>query len=89
MKRVNIHEAKTRLSQLLAEVEDGEEVVIARAGRPVARLVRAAPAGAVLREPGGMKGEFWFAPDAADADAEIERMFEESVAAPLVRDADA
>lgn len=39
MVQVNIHEAKTHLSQLLARVEGGEEVVIARAGRPIARLV--------------------------------------------------
>lgn len=38
MVQVNIHEAKTRLSQLLARVEAGEEIIIARAGRPVARL---------------------------------------------------
>jgi prevent-host-death family protein len=36
---VNVHEAKTHLSRLLARVAAGEEVVIARAGRPVARLV--------------------------------------------------
>ncbi|HEX7221734.1 MAG TPA: type II toxin-antitoxin system prevent-host-death family antitoxin [Candidatus Limnocylindrales bacterium] len=36
---VNIHEAKTHLSRLVERVEAGEEVVIARAGRPVARLV--------------------------------------------------
>lgn len=35
---VNVQEAKTRLSELLARVERGEEVVIARSGRPVARL---------------------------------------------------
>ena len=35
---VNVQEAKTRLSELLVRVERGEEVVIARAGRPVARL---------------------------------------------------
>ena len=39
MKTVNVHEAKTNLSRLLAEVEGGEEVVIARAGEPVARLI--------------------------------------------------
>lgn len=38
---VNIHEAKTRLSQLLAQVEAGEVVIIARAGSPVARLIPA------------------------------------------------
>lgn len=37
---VNIHEAKTHLSRLLQRVAEGEEVVIARAGEPIARLVR-------------------------------------------------
>jgi prevent-host-death family protein len=36
---VNVHQAKTQLSQLLHRVEAGEEVVIARAGKPIARLV--------------------------------------------------
>ena len=36
---VNVHEAKTRLSQLLAQVEQGERVVIARSGKPIADLV--------------------------------------------------
>ena len=39
MKSVNVHEAKTHLSRLLARVEAGEEIVISRGGRPVARLV--------------------------------------------------
>ena len=39
MMTVNVHEAKTHLSRLLAQVEAGEEVVIARNGKPVARLV--------------------------------------------------
>jgi prevent-host-death family protein len=39
MKTVSTHEAKTHLSKLLAEVEAGEEIVIARGSRPVARLV--------------------------------------------------
>jgi prevent-host-death family protein len=41
MTEVNVHEAKTHLSRLLARVEAGEEVLISRAGRPVARLVAA------------------------------------------------
>ena len=40
MKQVNVHEAKTHLSRLLARVEKGEEITIARSGKPVARLVR-------------------------------------------------
>ncbi len=39
MKQVNIHEAKTHLSRLIEQVEAGENVVIARAGKPVVRLV--------------------------------------------------
>jgi prevent-host-death family protein len=40
VKKVNIYEAKTRLSQLVEKAASGEDVVIARAGRPVARLTR-------------------------------------------------
>ena len=56
MGQVNIHEAKTHLSRLLARVASGEEIVIARAGRPVARLVPVEGAG--LRELGQDKGLF-------------------------------
>ncbi len=54
MVTVNVHEAKTNLSRLLAQVEAGEEVVIARNGNPVARLVRVRPRG--KRQFGSMKG---------------------------------
>jgi prevent-host-death family protein len=40
---VNIHQAKTHLSRLLQRVADGEEIIIARAGEPIARLVRIQP----------------------------------------------
>ncbi len=43
MVQVNVHDAKTYLSRLLVRVEAGEEVVIARNGRPVARLVSCRP----------------------------------------------
>jgi prevent-host-death family protein len=46
--QVNIHEAKTQLSRLLELVEEGETVVIARHGRPVAELVRARKTGLPL-----------------------------------------
>ncbi|MCY4467082.1 MAG: type II toxin-antitoxin system prevent-host-death family antitoxin [Thiotrichales bacterium] len=52
---VNVHQAKTRLSKLLAQVEAGEEVVIARRGEPVARLVRCKPRG--KRQFGAMKDQ--------------------------------
>jgi prevent-host-death family protein len=50
MKTVSIHEAKTTLSALLAEVEEGEQVVIARNGKPIARLTRIEPT--PRRQPG-------------------------------------
>jgi prevent-host-death family protein len=40
---INVHQAKTHLSRLLERVEQGEEIVTARAGKPVARLVPVAP----------------------------------------------
>ena len=58
MIRVNVHEAKTNLSRLLAKVEAGEEVVIARSGTPVARIVRVQKQG--KREFGSMKGRIKF-----------------------------
>jgi prevent-host-death family protein len=62
MIEVNIHEAKTHLSRLLARVAAGEEVLIARAGKPVARLV---PVDRPRRRrvPGRDKGKGWIADD--------------------------
>ena len=62
METVNVHNAKTHLSRLLERVEVGEEIVIARAGRPVARLVPLLQSGAA-RTPGGWEGQVWIAPD--------------------------
>jgi prevent-host-death family protein len=53
--QVNVHEAKTHLSRLLERVEAGEEVVIARAGKPVARLVPVEQS-RKRRVPGSWKG---------------------------------
>ena len=55
MLKVNVHEAKTNLSRLLAQVEAGEEVVIARNGKPVAQLVACRPRG--KRRPDVLKGK--------------------------------
>jgi prevent-host-death family protein len=57
-KTVNIHEAKTHLSKLLKRVERGDEVIIARAGHPVARLSALAPPKLPNRVPGTGKGFF-------------------------------
>lgn len=54
MTQVTVHEAKTRLSQLIAEAENGGEVVIARGKVPAVRLVPVKPRG--KRKPGVLKG---------------------------------
>ena len=70
---VNVHEAKTHLSKLLERVEAGEEIVIARAGKPVAQL--APLPRPKRREPGSARGQIWMSDDFDDPDPEIERMF--------------
>lgn len=72
---VNVHEAKTHLSRLLRQVADGEEIVIARAGVPVARLV-AYTSARVPRKPGAWKGKIWIADDFDDTPEEFIRAFE-------------
>ncbi len=71
--QVNVLEAKTQLSRLLDRAEAGEEVIIARAGRPVVRLV-AITVGApdAPRELGALKGRGWMT---ADFDAPLEDAF--------------
>ncbi len=59
---VNVHEAKTHLSRLLERVMQGEEVVIAKSGRPVARLVALKETGK-RREPGSARGQIKIAED--------------------------
>ena len=74
MTQVKIHDAKTHLSRLLEQVEAGEEVVISRAGRPIARLVayRVLPK---PRRPGGWKGQVRMAPDFDQLPPAIEKAF--------------
>jgi prevent-host-death family protein len=74
---VNIHDAKTHLSRLVARVEAGEEIVLARGGRPVARLVPVS-ARTQPRKLGLLRGRLWIAPDfdAPEVNAEITRDFE-------------
>ncbi len=63
-RQVNVHEAKTKLSQLLAEVEGGREIIVARNGKPVAKLV---PFPAEDKKKGfrlgTLKGKIWMSPD--------------------------
>ncbi len=57
MRKVNIHEAKTHLSRLLEEVSTGEEIIISKAGRPVAKLVPIDAASLPKRKLGLLKGK--------------------------------
>lgn len=55
---VNMHEAKTHLSRLVARVEGGEQIVITRAGKPAAKLVPVIQAKPGKRKLGGWEGKF-------------------------------
>ncbi len=77
IRQVNVHEAKTHFSKLLARVEAGEEIVIARNGVPVAALV-ARPPEAAVREPGLLSGRIWIADDFDDTPQEIIDAFQNS-----------
>jgi prevent-host-death family protein len=73
MQIVNIHDAKTRFSKLLEQVQSGEDVVIAKAGQPIARLVPYTPPKQKISPPGAMKDEIWMADD---FDAALDKLFE-------------
>lgn len=74
---LDTYAAKSQFSRLLARAEAGEEIVITRRGKPVARLVPPEPA-RPKRIIGILKGQFTFPKDINDGDDEILRMFEES-----------
>jgi prevent-host-death family protein len=59
---VNIHEAKTHFSRLIARAEAGEEIVVRRGPTPVAKIVAYRPP-STPRKPGALKGEIVIAPD--------------------------
>ena len=79
METINIHQAKTHLSRLLERVARGEEIIIAKAGRPIARLMPLgdAPLPRIIKRIGFMKGAFEL-PDDFDTMAadEIALMYE-------------
>ena len=78
--RVNVGQAKTDLSRLLARVEAGEEVEIARDGVPVARLVRvepATPGSRFLAAHGSLAGSITIGDDFEFSDEEIDAMLDD------------
>lgn len=75
MEMFNIHEAKTKLSQLIEMVEGGQEIVIARAGRPMARLVPFVKT-AAKRQGGAWRGQVRVADDFDDTPEGLIKSFE-------------
>jgi prevent-host-death family protein len=70
---VNIHEAKPQLSRLLEQVQAGEDVVIAKSGTPIVRLVPYTPQKCKIALPGAMEGQIWIADD---FDAPMDELFD-------------
>ena len=79
---VNTHEAKSRLSELIREAEAGAEVIVARNGHPVAKIVPWSPDRPV-RVAGIWAGRVGYRGDVVGSDAEIAAMFEESAEADV------
>jgi len=70
----NITQAKAELSALIEEVQKGNEIIVAKAGKPVAKLV-AYRGPATPRKPGAMAGEIWIAPDFDELPGDIAESF--------------
>ena len=83
MKVTNIHEAKTHFSKLVERAAAGEEIVIGKAGKPVARLIPYGSSDKVSkRRPGAWKGRVWISPDFDKRDKELEALFYEGPIEP-------
>ncbi|HXR39359.1 MAG TPA: type II toxin-antitoxin system Phd/YefM family antitoxin [Terracidiphilus sp.] len=72
---VNIHHAKTNLSRLILQAEAGEEVIIARAGKPAVKLVPVQPPAPKKFKFGALKGLFTVPDNFLDPDPELESLF--------------
>ena len=70
----NIHDAKTQFSQLVARVRQGEEIIIGKAGKPVAKLIPFIPS-SEERRPGILRGKIKIAEDFDELPAEIANAF--------------
>lgn len=79
---VNTHEAKSRLSELIREAEEGVEVIVARNGQPVARIVAWRPA-RPTREPGAWAGRVAYHDDLVGSDHDIVAAFDAAAASDL------
>lgn len=73
---MNLHEAKTHLSRLVDRAAAGEEIVIAKAGKPMAKLVPYVPDRAPRRG-GFLRGQVWESADCWESDEELARLMTE------------
>lgn len=74
---VNTHEAKSRLSELIRQAEAGAEVIVARNGQPVARIVAWTPE-TTQRTSGSWAGQVVYGDDVVSTDPDITQMFDKS-----------
>lgn len=72
----NIHAAKTHLSKLLVDVENGEEIIIAKAGKPVAKLVPYSDGPTEPRKPGRLKGQVFIKDSSDETEDERQNTFQ-------------
>jgi prevent-host-death family protein len=79
---VNIHHAKTNLSRLILQAESGEEVIIARAGKPAVRLVPVETPKKKRFKPGALKGRLFVPDNFLDPDLELEALFNDGPVFP-------
>lgn len=75
MTQVGMHEAKTKLSQLVARAEAGEDIVIARRGKPVARLLPVASTSSIATVRGAWRGRVRIAEDFDELPPELAEAF--------------
>lgn len=76
---VNTHEAKSRLSELIRAAEEGCDVIVARNGRPVAKIVPWSDV-STRRVPGSWKGRVVYRGDVVGPDPDVAEIFDESAA---------
>lgn len=79
---VNTHEAKSRLSELIRDAERGTDVIVARNGQPVAKIIPWPPTRAE-RSPGVWSGQVAYHADEVGSDAEVVELFERSASTLL------
>ncbi|MFC7336180.1 type II toxin-antitoxin system Phd/YefM family antitoxin [Haloferula chungangensis] len=82
---MNIHEAKTHLSRLVERAAAGEEIIIAKSGKPMAKLVPYTPP-ISPRSGGFLSGQIWESPDCWEPDEELSQQMTDS---PLLPDSSA